>query len=626
MAESKSRIVVELGAQDTSQKAFNSFNRSVKRTQQEVAASNKHFRQWRGMMGQMGHQVQDVAVQMQSGTAAAIIFAQQGGQIASLIGPWGAVAGAAIAIGGALASALGVMSNTKDALNDLEKAQSAVNKILKEGKIGAFQLSEEYERLFETASAVAGVQLESAMEQSENAIVSANKQIMKSLGDAGSAIRALRRYKSLYSDDLTSKEKSELMKRTVDATAQAIKSVRSEFDLTYDKSRELVRALKELEDTKTAEEFNKWLGVIRDIAVGNEGLTKAISGLNEVIAASHEARKELAALKGVSEDFGKVDPGLQRALDMQTKAIQEAVVKGQQARKQATVDANIGYLALQNAHYAIIRENEASFQQQQIDDMALWLQKQSAVGEAAANELYQRTVVENMGYLHLQKAHYGIIQSDKEAHDTEMLRLTELYWRKNAAIANIARQGQVVATKQQLSDALSFASSAVGQIGDILAEGGEQNKAAFLAQKAFNIASIIANTEMAATASGAQAAVFAGAPGWFTISNMVRASGYAAAGAVAGQTLASFEGGGITFDGIRAGGLDGKGGKLAVVHPNEKITDMEKEGEGKAVNVNFNIYAWDTETGAEQIQKQRGTIISMLNRAMNNQGQRGQFR
>ena len=53
-------------------------------------------------LGNVSMQLQDIAVQMQSGTRASIIFAQQGSQMLSAFGPAGAVAGAVAAIGGAL--------------------------------------------------------------------------------------------------------------------------------------------------------------------------------------------------------------------------------------------------------------------------------------------------------------------------------------------------------------------------------------------------------------------------------------------------------------------------------------------------------------------------------------------
>ncbi len=45
----------------------------------------------------------------------------------------------------------------------------------------------------------------------------------------------------------------------------------------------------------------------------------------------------------------------------------------------------------------------------------------------------------------------------------------------------------------------------------------------------------------------------------------------------------SFDGGGYTWDGPRSGGLDGKGGRLAMLHPNETVLDHSR-GQGRAVN------------------------------------------
>jgi hypothetical protein len=48
----------------------------------------------------------------------------------------------------------------------------------------------------------------------------------------------------------------------------------------------------------------------------------------------------------------------------------------------------------------------------------------------------------------------------------------------------------------------------------------------------------------------------------------------------------SFEGGGFTGYGARAGGLDGKGGRMAMVHPNETIVDHRKGGAAGVTIVN----------------------------------------
>lgn len=73
----------------------------------QVGATGRGMtRQMRAGFGQLGHQIQDVAVQLQMGQNAFLVFAQQGSQIASLLGPYGALAGAVMAIGGAVAMSL----------------------------------------------------------------------------------------------------------------------------------------------------------------------------------------------------------------------------------------------------------------------------------------------------------------------------------------------------------------------------------------------------------------------------------------------------------------------------------------------------------------------------------------
>jgi hypothetical protein len=71
---------------------------------QAMGGGGRQARFMRGMFGQLGHQVQDVSVQMQMGTDAMLVFGQQGSQIASLLGPWGSIAGAVISVVAAMST------------------------------------------------------------------------------------------------------------------------------------------------------------------------------------------------------------------------------------------------------------------------------------------------------------------------------------------------------------------------------------------------------------------------------------------------------------------------------------------------------------------------------------------
>lgn len=73
------------------------------------------------------------------------------------------------------------------------------------------------------------------------------------------------------------------------------------------------------------------------------------------------------------------------------------------------------------------------------------------------------------------------------------------------------------------------------------------------------------------------------------------------------KTMASFDGGGYTGDGARAGGLDGKGGFMAMLHPNETVVDHTKGQSAEAVTVVQNI---NVSTGVSQTV--RNEIASMM--------------
>tara|TARA_Y100000004_G_scaffold197143_1_gene270001 strand:- start:2724 stop:4544 length:1821 start_codon:yes stop_codon:yes gene_type:complete len=82
------------------------------------------------------------------------------------------------------------------------------------------------------------------------------------------------------------------------------------------------------------------------------------------------------------------------------------------------------------------------------------------------------------------------------------------------------------------------------------------------------------------------------------------------------------EGGGYTGMGARAGGLDGRGGRLTMVHPNETIIDHEK-GQSMGATVNFNISTVDAAGFDQLLTSRKGLITSIINNAMNNQGKMG---
>ena len=114
-------------------KAGNALELFGKRSERITKQAAGNQRMMRGAFGNLGHQVQDVAVQLQMGTSATRVFTQQGSQIAGAFGPTGAIVGGILAVGGALLTSL------IPALIESEKKMKALKKA-QEALAGTFQL------------------------------------------------------------------------------------------------------------------------------------------------------------------------------------------------------------------------------------------------------------------------------------------------------------------------------------------------------------------------------------------------------------------------------------------------------------------------------------------------------
>lgn len=143
------------------------------------------------------------------------------------------------------------------------------------------------------------------------------------------------------------------------------------------------------------------------------------------------------------------------------------------------------------------------------------------------------------------------------------------------------RMAQIDAASQQV--ALSAASQGFADLASVMMSAGDDQSAAykvmFAASKAFSIAQASLNLSTALTQVLADPTALTP---WQKFANIaaVAASG---ANLVAQVTSAamSFEGGGYTGNGPRSGGLDGKGGFMAMVHPRETIIDHTKGGSAR---------------------------------------------
>ena len=135
----------------------------------------------------------------------------------------------------------------------------------------------------------------------------------------------------------------------------------------------------------------------------------------------------------------------------------------------------------------------------------------------------------------------------------------------------------------------------MGELDTQLGGIAKHSKKLFAMQKAVQVAQAIMNTYTGAT----KAIASYPPPINFAMAALTVANGMAQVAQIRAQ---SFEGGGFTGFGARAGGLDGKGGYMAMVHPNESIVDHTK-GQGQGITIVNNVDA--TGGGADVDQRIR---------------------
>jgi len=503
MATQQEHIIAQFGAVDNTKPAFDSMRASMRNTAKQSKALNQQFRFMRGGLGQVGHQVQDIAVQLQMGTNAMIVFGQQGSQIASLFGPQGAVLGAVLAVGAAIAVGLsGNIKEADDAFKDLEeriREQIAATKDLTEA-------------------------------QKEFLTLAASKRLealTKKYSDTKNEQVATRDSLALLNEELERYQSGNLTVR--DALNQR---TRSEKDIK------------------------------KEIAEHEEKLIQ----LN---ASTEESLRLFKEQKQLHKDIAD---GINPVIDQESLLAETRREAALDIAEQVAKEERQAQLAMK-ARITRVRHN-TNVLHRELDEIRAAEEQKDALAEKAKER-------EDM----LVEHRINAVNRSIEASNIDLDAFIAAQKTKEAA-----KQAEISLNQQIMSSA----SQVLGQLMAGMDQQSGAYKALFAVQQGLAIASTIINTEMAAIAAIAPPPVGLGPVAGVPYAGVIRAIGYSSAAIIAGQTLASFEGGGFTGSGVRSGGMDGKGGRLAMVHPNEKITDLHKgQGDTQPVNVSFNIQAND---------------------------------
>ena len=607
-------------ATDNTGSAFKSVQNNIKKTNRDSQKLNGSLRIMRGGFGQLGHQIQDISVQLQMGQNPLMVLTQQGSQIASIFGGQGAVIGAFVAVAGALASVLipklFESAGKTEELHDKVKNLSSLMK--KDAKTGAIEYAG-------ALASVAAVSREASEHLRLTAIEVAKGRLTELQGELSSTVNSFDDVAIAgfgYNASVT--EAHELLGIQKDDYDKLNKSLNS-LDMTTHSGREALMGL---------------LNELRSSQAATGPVDEDFKGLVDRFFAAHT---EMSTLQNNLKDFSRVGApelvtatneiasGFDRFIESLRKSVQKSEglspaqmlgiqLQNMEGLTQAEKDLAAALIRrLRAQEMASQRSKDAAQTDSEAEKARRQRERELRTGVSAeikdnktgdAERLKTEKTLEGMrtGFL----SELELISQQENQRLTFVKGLDDSFFdatrTREDMITSIERDSalqrmRISQEEQEKKQKIAEAGHAIIENGlQLMASGFKEGtaiqKAAFVAYKAYAASQAIVSAEVAA----ANALAFLPPPGNIAFSNFVRTMGYASAAMIMAQTVSSFEGGGFTGRGARSGGMDGKGGFMAMLHPNEKITDMHNGG-GSGITIINNVDA--TGAGPEVDQKIR---------------------
>lgn len=586
------RMAAQNGASEGEIRHINNLHDGIdamEKTEQGGRNLNGTLRLMRGGFGQVGHQIQDIAVQLQMGTNAMLVFGQQGGQIASLFGPKGAMIGAVLSVGAAIGTYLApklfegskaaeeFRKRIEDAASETEnltKAQLAYLAVsyaekLEEEKEKHKELKQEYS---DELKLLGQLERQLAMTVAGSAKFKQIEQQMQDLRNGTT--------KSVAEVELLGEEITDLSKNL-----EAIRRGENPFFETENGAASLKRRIEEINET--IEEYkNSQLSASDQIQKAFYDDMIAISNAvdKQIITAAEGSRMTIDLIRKRNEDLKELE-------NDRWQEEWELYSKGRQAQLKAEADAFKEKIRLFEEYMDErdqLYKQATGLQESLLDEIELIRYNEQQKLDMI-KQFEEEGLVLDMTYAEMRKR---VAQETADAILAERLRSSDVSELDKAVLEGSKQRAEF--EKKTERDKTAFV---LGELDGQLAGLSKYSKKAFALQKAVQIAQAIMNTHTAATKALAAyppplGAVFAA---------LAVANGMAQVAQIKAQ---SFEGGGFTGFGARAGGLDGKGGFPAILHPNETVIDHTKPGNkmsAPTINIVNNVDA--SGAGADVDQK-----------------------
>lgn len=438
-------------------------------------AASDGFAKFRNAAGQVGFQVQDMVVQLQSGTSAFVAIGQQGSQLAGAFGPGGAVLGAVIALASAIGGVLyKSLTEAEGSSKDLEAAQKQLKDTFQQTASGSLELTDGLIQLTQISREAAETQLALAKANADLIAQQTAKAVREDAQSwetwKASTASAISQYDALVSKGADVGDTLEKLGGTyegnivgVNMLAQNIAELSSKFGVNRDQALEMIAAQSAFNKEPTAENarriadvFTDWLGNTKQL---NPELIRLTDNANKNATALENAEKSANAAAEAQKNLGRnVNSTAQRFQEQN-----EAIVKNQQIailsdreriRAQAELDKQAfakreAVTKEQIAAYNAARDAEAQQDIARIDKA----EKEKADREAKSNEerLAAQAKREEMAAERQKKAAEDFLATVDRTTGDEISRITAAEEQKLAKLEEFNRAGTI--SQQQYENA-----------------------------------------------------------------------------------------------------------------------------------------------------------------------------
>lgn len=438
-------------------------------------AASDGFAKFRNAAGQVGFQVQDMVVQLQSGTSAFVAIGQQGSQLAGAFGPGGAVLGAVIALASAIGGVLyKSLTEAEGSSKDLEAAQKQLKDTFQQTASGSLELTDGLIQLTQISREAAETQLALAKANADLIAQQTAKAVREDAESwetwKASTASAISQYDALVAKGADVGGTLEKLGGTyegnivgVNMLAQNIAELSSKFGVNRDQALEMIAAQSAFNKEPTAENarriadvFTDWLGNTKQL---NPELIRLTDNANKNATALENAEKSANAAAEAQKNLGRnVNSTTQRFQEQN-----EAIVKNQQIailgdreriRAQAELDKQAfakreAVTKEQIAAYNAARDTEAQQDIARIDAT----EKAKADREAKSNEkrLAAQAKREETAAERQKKAAEDFLATVDRTTGDEISRITAAEEQKLAKLEEFNRAGTI--SQQQYENA-----------------------------------------------------------------------------------------------------------------------------------------------------------------------------